>query len=345
MSWWCSGGRGAGCSLNQWRREDSSGEVSRFGSVGSLTGVRDTERVLLAGASGVLGRHLTAALTAAQYEVISLGRGAGNDVSADLCDHEGLLRAVDGWQASVVIHAATALRKPPMRYRDMAATNALRVVGTANLLAAAREIGARRFVAETMVFGYGFGDFGPREVTEEDPYGPAGRTARLEEIVSALRTKEELTFTAEGIEGVALRYGLFYGAGGTGAIVAMLRKRMLPVVDERRVLPWVNLTDAATATVAAVRHGRAGQAYNVVDDMPTGFAAHVRAVAEAFGTPRPLTVPLWLMRTMPYVHTMMTTDMRVSNAKARRELGWVPAHPSCAEGLRDLAASSDPSAV
>jgi NAD-dependent epimerase/dehydratase family protein len=143
-----------GCSLNHWCLEDSSGEVSRFGAVGSLTGVRDTERVLLAGASGVLGRHLTAALTAVQYEVISFGRGAGNDVSADLCDRDGLLWAVDGWQAGVMIHAATALRKPPMRYRDMAATNALRVVGTANLLAAAREIGARRLTMPTRTRGF-----------------------------------------------------------------------------------------------------------------------------------------------------------------------------------------------
>jgi nucleoside-diphosphate-sugar epimerase len=178
--------------------------------------MQNGEKVLLAGASGVLGRHLTAALTAARYEVIGLGRGAGNGVSADLCDREGLLRAVEGVHADVVIHAATALRKLPVRYRDMAATNALRVVGTANLLVAAREIGARRFVAETMVFGYGFGDFDPGELTEDDPYGPAACTAQLAAIVSAMRTKEELTFTAEGIEGVA-------------------------------------------ATVAAVRHGQAGQ--------------------------------------------------------------------------------------
>jgi nucleoside-diphosphate-sugar epimerase len=83
----------------------------------------------------------------------------------------------------------------------------------------------------------------------------------------------------------------------------------------------------------------------VVDDVPTSFAAQVQAVAAAFGTPHPLTVPLWLMRTMPYVYTMLTTNMRVSNAKTRSELGWVPAYPSCVEGLQDLAARSGSSAA
>ncbi len=298
----------------------------------------NTMKVLLAGASGVYGRHVADALAGAGHEVLGLGRGPENVVRADILDREALLRAVDGRAADVVIHAATALRKPPVRHRDMTATDALRVEGTANLLAAAREMGARRFVAESMVFGYGFGDHGERPLTEADRFAPPGRDPQLERHIAAMRTKEELTFTTDGIEGVALRFGLFYGPGATETVLAMLRRRALPVPEDHdRVLPWVDLRDAAAAMVAAVERGRAGQAYNIADDAPIGFGGHVRAVAEAFGAPRPLTVPLWALRPMAYAHTVMSTNLRVSTAKAKAELGWTPRWPSSAAGLAALA--------
>lgn len=298
----------------------------------------NTMKVLVAGASGVYGRHLAKALTDAGHEVIGVGRGPRNAVRADILDRDALLRAVDGRAADVVIHAATALHKPPVRHRDMTATDALRVEGTANLLAAAREIGARRFVAESMVFGYGFGDFGQRPLTEADPFAPTGRDAQLERHIAAMRTKEELTFTTDGIEGVTLRFGLFYGSGATETVLAMLRRRALPVPDDHgRALPWVELGDAATAMLAAVERGRPGQAYNIADDTPIGFGGHVRAVAEAFRAPRPLTVPLWALRPMAYAHTVMSTNLRVSTAKAKAELGWTPRWSSSVEGLAALA--------
>ncbi|GGO85443.1 NAD-dependent epimerase/dehydratase family protein [Wenjunlia tyrosinilytica] len=297
------------------------------------------KRILLAGASGVLGRHLERAFTAAGYRVTGLGRAPDNDVSASLLDRDALLMAVDGMAFDIVIHAATALREAPMRHRDMAATNWLRIEGTENLLAAAKATGARRFVAESMVFGYGFGDHGDVVITEEGtPFGPHGRHSRLERHIAAMRTKEELTFTAEGIEGIALRYGLLYGQGATDAIVELLRKRTLPVPEDRgRVLPWAELGDAARATVAAVERGRPGEAYNIVDDVPRGFGGHVRAVADTLGLRRPMTVPVWMMRPLAYAHAMMTTTLRVSNGKAQRELGWTPEYPDSFAGLRAYA--------
>ncbi|MDO0917588.1 NAD(P)-dependent oxidoreductase [Streptomyces sp. DT2A-34] len=302
---------------------------------------RHSRSILLAGAGGVLGRHITRALTQAGHKVTGLGRGGRNGIQADLTNRDALLRAVDGHHFDTVIHAATALREPPMRHRDMHATNALRTDGTAHLIEAAQATGARRFVAESMVFGYGYGDHGDRVLVEDDPFGPRGRSPELERHIAAMRIKEQLAFGTPGLDGIALRFGLFYGPGGTDALLPMLRKRQLPVpADHGRVLPWIDLTDAARAVAAAVERGRPGQAYNIADRTPMGFGTHVRCVAEEFGQPKPLTVPLWLMRPMPYAHTVMSTTLRVSTAKAERELGWTPVHPGVRDGLAAMRAAA-----
>ncbi|MCH5672068.1 NAD-dependent epimerase/dehydratase family protein [Streptomyces gilvus] len=304
-----------------------------------MTTNQKSQSILLAGASGVLGGHITRALTDAGHKVTGLGRGPANGVRADLMDRDALPRAVDGQRFDTVIHAATALRQAPMRHRDMYATDALRTDGTAHLVEAAQATGARRLISESMVFGYGYGDFGDHVITEDDVFGPRGSTPELERHVEGMRVKEQLTFEAAGLEGISLRFGLFYGPGGTDAILPMLRRRQLPVpADHGRLLPWIELTDAARAVAAAVEHGRAGQAYNITDRTPFGFRAHVLCVAEEFGLPRPMTVPRWLTRPMSYAHTMFATNMRVSSAKAERELGWTPVHPSCRDGLAALAA-------
>jgi len=289
----------------------------------------------------VLGRHITRALTDAGHKVTGLGRGSANGIQADLMDRDALLRAVDGRHFDTVVLAATALRRAPLRHRDMPGTNALRIDGTAHLTEAARATGARRLVAESMVFGYGYGDHGDRVLTQDDTFGPQGATAHLEQHIAAMRIKEQLTYEASGLKGLTLRFGAFYGPGGTDAILPMLRKRRLPVADDQgRVLQWVDLVDAASAVAAAVGHGRPAPAYNIVDRTPMGFAAHVRAVAEEFGLPKPMTVPLWLTKPMSYAQVMMRTTMRVSAAKAERELGWSPAYPSSYVGPAALKAAA-----
>ncbi|WP_436772153.1 NAD-dependent epimerase/dehydratase family protein [Yinghuangia sp. YIM S09857] len=299
----------------------------------------DIKNVLLAGASGVLGRHIAEALSHAGYHVIGLGRAPDADVIADLLDRDGLMRAVDGLEVDAVVHAATALREAPMRHRDMFATDDLRVLGTRNLMEAAKEVGARRVVAESTVFGYGYRDFGDHVVTEDDVFGaPADRAVARH--VEAVRVKESMMLGTQGIEGIALRLGFLYGPGGTEGVVDLLRAKQLPAVaDQGRVLPWLHLADAGEAVARAVEGGRAGEAYNIVDDVPRGFGEHVREVAEVFGTPRPMQVPALMMRPMSYAYRVATTSMRVDNAKARDELGWEPRYPDSAEGLRALAAA------
>jgi nucleoside-diphosphate-sugar epimerase len=92
--------------------------------------------------------------------------------------------------------------------------------------------------------------------------------------------------------------------------------------------------------VAALEKGRAGQAYNIVDDEPVRWADYLDALAAQLGVRTPWRVPTWMLRAIPYLHTIMTTSMRVSNAKARRELGWAPAVSTYREGIPLVAKAS-----
>jgi nucleoside-diphosphate-sugar epimerase len=147
---------------------------------------------------------------------------------------------------------------------------------------------------------------------------------------------ERLAFTTAGIEGVALRYGMFDGRD-MSLIVEMLRKRRMPVpAGNGRHLPWIHLDDAAAATVAALTHGEAGTAYNVVDDEPCSWRGMMDATAEMVGAPAPRALPGWVLRlAAPYVASLvLDTAMRVSNAKAKEALGWKPTYPTYRDGLR-----------
>ncbi len=113
-----------------------------------------------------------------------------------------------------------------------------------------------------------------------------------------------------------------------------MRKRRLPVPSSGGgFATFIYLEDAAAATVAALEKGRAGQAYNLVDDEPVRWADYLDALAAELGARRPWRIPTWMLRAIPYLHTLMTTSMRVSNAKARRELGWAPAVSTYREGI------------
>jgi nucleoside-diphosphate-sugar epimerase len=293
-----------------------------------------SKTVLLAGASGVFGQHIARVLTDAGYDVAGIGRGAGNAVRADLNNRDQLLGAVRGRHADIVIHAATALKRPPARHRDMAATDELRTTGMRNLIEAAREVGATRLITENMIFGYGYEPHGTTVLTEAAPFGPKQANAALDAHVGAMRTKEELTFATPGIDGVSLRFGLFYGPGATESILPALRKRMVPAPKSAgRVLPWVRVDDAALAVLAAIEQGRPGEAYNIVDDEPMGFGEGLVATAAAFGAPKPLAMPAGMLSPLRLLSVMLKSNLRLSNAKARDELGWAPRYPSVPAGL------------
>jgi nucleoside-diphosphate-sugar epimerase len=300
-------------------------------------------RVLLAGASGAVGTPLTGQLIAAGHQVVGITRSQVNAerlrsagaeaVVADVMDRENLLSAVRDVRADAVMHQLTALGTRKVR-GVMQGTNDLRTTGTAHLLAAARAVGAHRFLTQSIVLGYGYRDHGPHVITEDDPFAePAA--GQFGPALAAMRSTEEQVSSAEEMEGIALRYGAFYGRDSlTQMIINLVRKRRLPVPSSGGGFAnFIYLDDAAAATVAALEKGRAGQAYNIVDDEPVRWADYLDALAAELGARRPWRVPGSMLRAIPYLGSIMTMSMRVSNAKARRELGWVPAVSTYREGI------------
>jgi nucleoside-diphosphate-sugar epimerase len=292
-------------------------------------------RILLAGASGAIGRHLVPLLTRTGHAVTGITRSPGSlagtgasELVADLLDRPALLAAVAGRQFDAVIHQATSLGRTPRRFSQLRLTNRLRAEGTSALIAAARATGATRFVTASSTYGYGFGDFGSRAVGEDAVFAEAPGGA-VDSVLRALATNEQ---QARAFGGVALRYGLFYRGRGT-----------VPVVPAgwEGTLPFVHVEDAASAALAALG-GAPGGVYNIVDDTPASWRAVQFARAQAFDMPEPTALPAWLLRrTMPASAELLgATTMRVSNERARTELRWTPAYPSFSDGIAADAATA-----
>ena len=146
---------------------------------------------------------------------------------------------------------------------------------------------------------------------------------------------------AAGIEGLVLRYGWLYGPGTyydrDGQQAEEMRRRRLPIVGGGDgTFSFLHVDDAASAALAALERGSPG-VYNVVDDEPAPMRDWVPVYAEALGAKPPRKVPAWLARLVAGKEAVAgATGMRgASNAKAKRELGWQPAHPSWRQGFRD----------
>jgi nucleoside-diphosphate-sugar epimerase len=300
-------------------------------------------KVLIAGATGAIGVPLSRMLRAAGHEVLGITRSPAGGarlsaigvrpIVADALDRSALLTAVNGVSVDAVVHQLTALTKAPAKHKDMIQTNRLRTEGTKNLLDAARELGARTFVTQSIIFGYGYTDHGDRLVTEHAPFGQPN-SGKANPHVAAMLANEKLVGEAEGITGISLRYGLFYGADVQN-YATLLRKRKVPIPTKRNSpLPWIHIDDAASATAAAVEVGTAG-AYNIVDDRPASWSEMFTAMATTLDAPAPRALPAWVIRlAAPYAATiMLDTSMRVANAKAKADLGWKPEYPTLREGL------------
>jgi len=261
-------------------------------------------------------------------------------VVADALDPDQVAEAVGRANPEVIVHELTAIGAVDMRHmdRDFAATNRLRTEGTDNLLAAARAAGARRLVAQSFA-GWPFARLGGPVKTEEDPLDP-DPPAKLRRTLDAIRHLEAAVLGAEGIEGVVLRYGGFYGpgtsAGVGGYLLDDLRRRRLPIVGAGTgVWSFIHIDDAAAATVAAVERGAPGL-YQIVDDDPAPVSEWLPALAEAAGARPPRRVPVWAARLLAGEHgVILMTEIRgADNAKAKRELGWRPAYASWRQGFR-----------
>jgi nucleoside-diphosphate-sugar epimerase len=265
-------------------------------------------------------------------------RAAGVDgVVMDGLDAVSVRRAVASVQPEAIIHEMTALSAgADLRHfdRSFAATNRLRTEGIDHLLAAARVAGVRRFVAQSYTGWTNVPGSGPL-ATEVDPFDPHP-VAGQRETLAALRYLEKAVLAAP-LEGIVLRYGNFYGPGGSEQLVEAVRKRRLPLVDGAAgVWSWIHLDDAATATVDALERGEPG-IYNIVDDDPAPVSEWLPYLASLVGARPPVRIPVWLARLVAgqTVVRAMTLGHGASNAKARRELGWSPRWASWREGFRE----------
>ena len=305
-------------------------------------------RIFVAGAGGALGTRVVRHLVADRHEVIGFTRsaahaeivqqlGVSRSITGDALNPPSIRAALESTRPEAVLHALTAIpRRGPWRASDLEQTNELRVRGTKHLLDATIAAGVRRLIVESMVFVYGYGDLGPDWLNEEREAATNVPKGWLRPSIDALVDMETQVMDASrkgSIEGIVLRFGGFYGPRAGIEITAMLlRRRWLPIVKDSddSVIPLIHIEDAALATVAALCCGRAGEVYNIVDDEPASFAAVVQHLAATIGAPQPRTVPGWFVRLIaPYAAaSWLETNMRVSNAKAKRELQWKPRFPN-----------------
>jgi nucleoside-diphosphate-sugar epimerase len=306
-------------------------------------------RVFVAGATGVIGRQLVPRLVAAGHEVHGMTRSESRQamlselgavpVVADALDPAQVAEAVGSARPDVIVHQLTAIGQVDLRHfdRDFALTNRLRTEGTDHLLSAGQAVGVRRFVAQSYGAWWYVRTGGPVK-TEEDPLDPTP-AREMRESWAAIRHLEQAVLGADWTEGIVLRYGGFYGPGTSMAPgaeqVELVRRRKFPLVGGGGgVWSFIHVADAAEATVAAVEHGSRG-VYNVVDDDPAPVAEWLPALAQELGAKKPVRVPRFVGRLFAgEVGVVMMTDARgASNAKAKRELGWRPAHPSWRQGF------------
>src|SRR5215218_7995777 len=281
-------------------------------------------RVFVAGASGAIGSRLVPQLIDAGHDVI----GTHNSpASAEL------LRTLGAKPVRVDLLDARAVRADAKWGRNFdkvfAKTNELRTKGTDALLAAAREAGARRFVAQSFA-SYRIARRGGPVKTEDDPLDPSP-PANAQQSFAAMAYLERAVTEAGGI---VMRYGLFYGAANDG-LIEPVRKRQYPMVgDGGGITSWIHLDDAAAATVLALEHD--GPAiYNIVDDEPAPAREWLPVLAQALGAKPPRRFPTWLARLVAgEAAVVMGTEARgASNAKAKRELGWTPRYSSWRRGF------------
>ena len=307
-------------------------------------------RVFVAGATGAIGTQLVPRLVAAGHEVHAMTRHESKQavlyelgavpVVADALDPGQVAEAVDSARPDVIVHELTAIGSVNLRHfdRDFALTNRLRTEGTDHLVSAGQAVGVRRFVAQGVAAYGAYARTGGPVKSEEDPLESAP-AREMCETLAAIRRLEDSVLGARWTEGIVLRYGTFYGPGTSLAPgeeqFELVRRRRFPLVGEAGgVWSFIHIADAAEATVAAVEHGSCG-VYNVVDDDPAPVAEWLPALAQTLGAKKPVRVPRFVGRLFAgEAGVVMMTEVRgASNAKAKRELGWRPAHPSWRQGF------------
>jgi nucleoside-diphosphate-sugar epimerase len=297
-------------------------------------------RVFVAGATGAIGRPLVPRLLAAGHEVVGMTRSqeraaalratGAEAVVCDVYDRTALDAALARAEPEVVVNQLTDIPPAidPRRFAEqMAGLGRIRTEGYANLVAAARAVGARRIVAQSIAFVY---RPAPGLASEDDPLW----TDAPEPLATTIRATAAGEWIVLDAGGLVLRYGWFYGPGtayaADGATTHMVRTRRYPIVGSGEgVTSFVHVDDAADATVAAIGSDVTG-VLNVVDDEPAPARDVLPALAERIGAPKPMRVPAVAARLAAgsFAVAVSTQQRGASNARAKRELGWAPAHPT-----------------
>jgi nucleoside-diphosphate-sugar epimerase len=284
-------------------------------------------RVLVAGATGVIGRRLVPLLAAVGHETIELSRSK----NADALDRDATMAFVRRARPDAVVHLLTAIPRtidPKRIDRQFELTNRLRIEGTRNLIAAAP---GAKLIAQGLAYAY---DPAPGLADEDaplwrDPPKPFGP------VVEALRELERQTADAGGL---VLRFGHLTGPGSAydkdgSTTEAVLAGKMPIVGDGGSVLSFTSAHDAATAIVAALDRDVTG-VLNVVDDTPTRMGEWLPAFAASLGAPAPKRVPAFLARLAvgPFGVAYMTRLRGAGNSRARLALDWRPRHQAFSDG-------------
>jgi 2-alkyl-3-oxoalkanoate reductase len=301
--------------------------------------------VFVAGATGAIGIRLVPRLVARGHEVIGTSRSmdraqrlhalGAEPVALDVLDRRAVREAVLNAKPDAITHQATALTGlSDFKHFDRSfhQTNLLRTEGTDALLDAAREAGVSRFVAQSFA-PYRYAREGGPVKTEEDRLDPTP--------VPAMRETEDAMAHLDGVVteagGIALRYGGFYGDPEDTTLIDAVRARKFPIVGSGEgISSFIHLDDAADATVLALEHD--GPAiYNIVDDEPAPMKVWLPELARILGAKPPMHFPKWLAGVFAGdALVMMATEARgASNARAKRELGWTPGHPSWRQGFAE----------
>jgi nucleoside-diphosphate-sugar epimerase len=311
-------------------------------------------KVFIAGATGALGRQLVPMLVSQGHEVTGMTRTPAKQdlirsmgatpAIADGLSPEAVAQAVAQAEPAIVIHELTAIDASALgRNIDkmFAQTNRLRTEGTNHLLTAAKAAGAQRFIVQSFA-GWPLERVGGPVKGEEDPL-QEDPPKMVSKSLAAIKYLETTVTGADGIEGLALRYGGFYGPGTSiavdpdGAQVEMIRKRRVPVIGNGAgIWSLVHILDAAAATAAALDRGERG-VYNIVDDDPARVSEILPELAKVVGAKPPRHLPRWVGRLLAgEANTIMMTEVRgASNEKAKRELGWELRYPSWRLGFRE----------
>ena len=307
-------------------------------------------KVFVAGSTGAIGRSLLPLLIEKRHDVVALVRtpARAKDVEAlgaraavaDALDPDGLRAAIRRAAPEAVIHELTSLKGVTNFRRfdqTFALTNRFRTRTLDTMLAAARSIGVRRFIAQSYC-GWPYAREGSPVKTEDDPLDPTP-PASFRESLAAIRYLEDTIRQARDIQAFALRYGNLYGPGtdisAEGTVADLVSRRKLPLFGSGAgVWSFIHVRDAASATVAAMSRGSPG-IYNVVDDEPVPVNVWLPALANALGARPPRRLPAWVGALLlgDGGLSMMTLARGGSNAKSKRDLAWQPSFASWRRGF------------